>query len=252
MLNRLNMLLVWTVFSGLQVSAAQADSTAQASQNNVTTQIINGVAHSKTALEKIESEMVVMPGRNYEIGKYEITQEIWLEVIGGELWQQARGISSPSQFSECGRDCPVENISWDDTEQFINMLNYKTGRQYRLPTEIEWEYACDGGSHDDYCGGNNIDALAWYEKNSKGQTHPVGEKQANGYGLYDMSGNVEEWIGGGCYTHFETEEEGCSFRTLRGGSWLSPKEMVKSASRNYSGSAFKYPQFGLRLARTIP
>lgn len=248
MCNRLNTLIVLAVLAGLQISVAQADSTAQTLQNNATAQVVNGL-QLKTELEKIESEMVAIAGKNYEIGRYEITQEIWLEVMGGEPWQ-ARGISNPSQFKECGSNCPVENISWDDTQEFINMLNHKTGRQYRLPTEVEWEYACEGGSHDDYCGGNNIDALAWYEINSKGQTHPVGQKQANGYGLYDMSGNVEEWMGG-CYSQFESEEEYCT-RTLRGGSWVSPAEVVRAVSRSYMGSAFKYPQFGLRLARTIP
>jgi len=205
-----------------------------------------------TAIEKIERDMVAILGQSYEIGKYEITQEIWQEIVGSEPWQRARGITNPSQFKSCGVNCPAENISWDDTQEFINMLNHKTGRQYRLPTEAEWEYACYGGSKDEYCGSNNIDAVAWYEKNSNGQTHPVGQKLPNGYGLYDMSGNVEEWIGGACYSQYETEEQGCSFRTLRGGSWVSHKESLRVISRSWNGEAFRYPQFGFRLARTIP
>ena len=179
--------------------------------------------------------MLPIPGKNYEIGKYEVTQAEWRSVMG----------NNPSKFGNCGDDCPVEKVSWDDAQAYIQKLNARTGRQYRLPTEAEWEFACYGGIQSTYCGGNDVDKVAWTDDKGNEQTHPVGQKQANGYGLYDMSGNVMEWTNG-CWN------EDCSRRVFRGGAWLyspwdarvSYRIMFITSIRNSSG--------GFRLARTIP
>ena len=129
---------------------------------------------------------------SFSIGKYEVTQEEWEAVMG----------SNPSKFKGAKR--PVERVSWDDCQEFIRKLNALTGKRFRLPTEAEWEFAARGGNLSQgymYAGGNSIDSVAWYNENSynKGsnspdyETHPVGQKQSNELGLYDMAGNVKEW-----------------------------------------------------------
>ena len=121
---------------------------------------------------------------SFYISKYEVTQEEWMFVMG----------NNPSLFG--GSKRPVDNISWDDCQLFIKKLNELTGKQFRLPTEAEWEYAARGGklSHGfKYAGSNIIQDVAWFEGNSDGQTHEVGSKMPNELGLYDMSGNVFEW-----------------------------------------------------------
>lgn len=180
-------------------------------------------------------QMVRIPGKNYEIGKYEVTQGEWRAVMG----------NNPSQFSNCGDTCPVEQVSWNDVQEFIQKLNAKTGRQYRLPTEAEWEYACYGGSQAEYCGGNNIDSVAWYDGNSGNTTHSAGQKQANGYGLYDMSGNVWEWMSD-CYNG------NCEERVLRGGSWGNVPGYARAADRSRGSMVYRYDYEGFRLARTLP
>ena len=111
---------------------------------------------------------------DYYIGKYEVTQKLWQAVMG----------SNPSYFK--GNNLPVENVCWNNCQEFISKLNSLTGRNFRLPSEAEWEYAARGGS-------NNLDAVAWYDGNSGNKTHAVGTKQPNELGLYDMAGNVWEW-----------------------------------------------------------
>jgi len=101
--------------------------------------------------------------------------------------------SNPSEFSSCGDNCPVENVSWNDVHAFIKRLNLLTGKHYRLPTEEEWLAACQAGGSHEYCGSDNIEAVARYYSNSEKRTHPVGQKQPNAYGLYGMSGNVWQW-----------------------------------------------------------
>jgi formylglycine-generating enzyme required for sulfatase activity len=192
------------------------------------------------SLARPEPTMVRIPGKNYEIGKYDVTQAEWKAVMG----------NNPSKFSLCGDTCPVEQVSWDDVQVFIQKLNAETGKQYRLPTETEWEYACYGGSQTEYCGGNDIDAVAWHDEqfgngNSNGTTHPAGQKQANSYGLYDMSGNVWQWTSD-CW------EGDCAQRVLRGGSWFNIPQHVRASFRIHNDHTLGDQWNGFRLARTLP
>ena len=131
---------------------------------------------------------------DFYIGKYEVTQGQWKEVMK----------KNPSYFKDCGDNCPVEQVSWHDANEFISKLNKKAGNEiYRLPTEAEWEYAAKGsGKNEKWAGTSNESELGdygWYKSNSGGKTHPVGQKKPNDFGLYDMSGNVMEWVQDGYY-----------------------------------------------------
>lgn len=188
---------------------------------------------SKLRPPVLEPEMVPIPGKDYEMGKYEVTQAQWRAVMG----------NNPSRFSSCGDDCPVEQVSWDDIQDYLKKLNEMTGKQYRLPTENEWKHACDGGHSQEYCGSNNLDVVGWYIKNSGDKTHPVGQKQANGYGLYDMSGNVWERMQDCYYSN-------CSERVLRGGSWGGFSEGARAAFRYRLAPSGRLNIIGFRVARS--
>nr|VFK58724.1 MAG: Formylglycine-generating enzyme, required for sulfatase activity, contains SUMF1/FGE domain [Candidatus Kentron sp. TUN] len=158
------------------------------------------------------------------MGKTEVTQRQWRKAME----------NNPSYFK--GDDRPVEKISWNDTQEFMEKLTAHSGGHYRLPTEAEWEYACrSGGKDQEYCGGDNPDRLAWYAKNARGETHPVAQKSANGLGLYDMSGNVWEWIQDQWHDNYEGAPadgaweglETGAFRVNRGGSWNSFAPFVR-------------------------
>jgi len=180
-------------------------------------------------------EMVRIPGRNYEIGKYEVTQAQWRAVVGDH----------PLKFSNCGDNCPVEQVSWRDAHNFIDKLNSMTGKQYRLPIGDEWEYACYGGKKTKYCGGNNVVAVAWESTDSGGHAHPVGQKQPNSYGVYDMSGNVDEW----------TEDcvaGDCALRILRGGAWDDAPQFIHADFLDRFISEGRDMGHGFRLVRTLP
>lgn len=154
---------------------------------------------------------------SFNIGKFEVTQAQWKAVMG----------NNPSVFPDC-ENCPVENVSWNDVQLYLQELNSQTGKNYRLPTEAEWEYAAKGGRSKMgyiYSGSNDFNTVAWLKKIGRGKTHVVGGKQANELGVCDMSGNVSEfcsdWLGD--YNGYnETNPTGASsgqFRVLRGGSW---------------------------------
>ena len=118
----------------------------------------------------------------FELGETELTQRQWKAVMGWSI-----SGNNPSGFKNCD-DCPVERVSWNDVQKFIQKLNQKTGKRYRLPSEAEWEYACRAGGWHKYCGSDDVESVAWYIENDGYKTHPVGQKQANAWGLYDMSG----------------------------------------------------------------
>lgn len=157
---------------------------------------------------------------SFRIGKYEVTQEEWKLVMG----------DNPSKFQ--GPRRPVDNISWEDAQKFIRKLNKFSGRQYRLPTEAEWEYAARGGRLSKgylYSGGNDLDSVGWFRDNATEQTHKVGQKLPNELGLYDMSGNVWEWCNDwydGTYYAGSPDENpqgprSGTFHVLRGGGCLT-------------------------------
>jgi len=181
---------------------------------------------------------------SFKMSKYEVTQKQWRDIMG----------TNPSYFKDCD-NCPVEQVSWNDTQLFIKKLNAKTGKNYRLPTEAEWEYAARGGQSYKYAGSDNIDNVAWYQDNSGDKTHPVGQKSANGYGLYDMTGNVWEWCndwyGSDYYSSSPSSNpKGASsgaFRVLRGGSWRSTSGYCRAANRNDDTPTYRYYSFGFRL-----
>lgn len=184
----------------------------------------------------------------FSIGRYEVTQAQWQRVMG----------SNPSRFSRCGDTCPVEQVSWDDVQQFIQRLNRQSNSNYRLPTEAEWEYAArSGGKSEKYSGGNDVDAVAWYGGNSGSQTHPVGQKQANGLGIYDMSGNVWEWVQdrfGNYRTIRQQDPTGPSSglnRVNRGGSWYYNPGFVRAALRGYDHPGNRNRHLGFRLASSL-
>ena len=191
----------------------------------------------------------------FAIGKTEVTQEQWMAVMGGR--------DNPSYFSGCGDDCPVEQVSWNDVQKFITKLNAKTGKQYRLPSEAEWEYACRAGRQQDYCGSDIADNVALNSTTSGtffvNSTHPVASRQANDFGLYDMSGNVWEWVEdqyhdsyNGAPTDGSAWFGNSSLRVLRGGSWGSNNKTSRAATRSKFSANFSYWGYGFRLARELP
>ena len=181
---------------------------------------------------------------DYYMGKYEVTQALWQAVMG----------SNPSKFK--GDDLPVEQVSWNDCQEFISKLNGLTGKKFRLPTEAEWEYAARGGKKSrgyQYSGSSNISDVAWYDGNSGSKTHPVGMKQANELGIYDMSGNVFEWcqdLYGSYVSSSQTNPTGAvsgSHRVLRGGSCFYIAMGCRSSVHGGDSPDRRPCSFGLRL-----
>jgi sulfatase modifying factor 1 len=196
---------------------------------------------------------------NFAMGQYEVTQADWKEVMG----------TDPSRFEGCG-ECPVEQVSWNDVQEFIKAANQKYSRKYRLPTEAEWEYAARGGKKSQgfkYAGTNETaslylyanfcDSECTYSLPEKNQTDgyenmaPVGRFRANELGLYDMSGNVWEWCDNyGPYPGCTEPKEGNSrYRVLRGGSWVSNVNVCRVAYRFWNGGTLRSSDYGFRLAQ---
>ena len=175
----------------------------------------------------------------FYVGKYEVTQGQWQAVMG----------SNPSRFSGCGRTCPVEQVSWEDAQEFIARLNLREGVNVcRLPTEAEWEYAARGRGR---TGGY------WYDGNSDDRTHPVGRKPPNGWGVYDMLGNVWEWTVDwyGPYSAGSVTDprgpSGGAYRVARGGGWSSSDaRYCRAANRRRNSPGTRHYGLGVRLART--
>lgn len=189
----------------------------------------------------------------FAMGKTEVTQGQWRSVMG----------NNPSHFSGCGDGCPLEQVSWDDAKTFIQRLNAKTGKSYRLPSEAEWEFACRAGGTHTYCGSESVDSVAWYSSNSGSKTHSVAGKQANAWGLHDMSGNVWEWVEDCLHANYNgAPSDGsawtsgtfgnCSGRILRGGSWNFLPQDAQAAYRHGLPTGTRLSEGGFRLARMLP
>ncbi|MDD5384921.1 MAG: SUMF1/EgtB/PvdO family nonheme iron enzyme [Gallionella sp.] len=210
-------------------------------------------------------ELAVIPAGSYDMGETDSTHRVTLksfalgktEVTQGQ-WKAIMG-NNPSNFTSCGDNCPVEQVSWNDAQAFIQKLNAKTGKQYRLPSEAEWEYACHAGGRQVYCGSDNLDSVAWHDGNSGNSTHPVAGKQANAFGLYDMSGNVWEWVEDSQHADYNgAPDDGSAWqgdgtnRVLRGGSWIVSPRVGSEVNRNWNGPGASYYNLGFRLARILP
>ena len=186
---------------------------------------------------------------SFNIGKYEVTQAQWAAVMG----------SNPSYFKDCD-DCPVEQVSWNAVQEYIQKLNAQTGKNYRLPTEAEWEFSARGGKSSKgftYSGLNDADAVAWNSGNSGSKTHAVGGKQANELGIYDMSGNVCEWCSDwyGAYNSYsETNPTGASlgqYPVFRVGSWNYFASDCRSSNRDGSDPDYWNYDLGFRLVLPV-
>ena len=223
-------------------------------------------------------EMVKIPGQNYKMSKTEITQKVYESIMG----------ENPSEFK--GENNPVENVSWYDAVYFCNKLSEKCGytpvysvngttdvtewyytphkeyeiynevtqntsaNGFRLPTESEWEYAAKGGQNYTYAGSDNIDEVAWHWGNSGKTTHPVAQKKANGYGLYDMSGNVWEWCWDSSGSNRLYKRGGSwyysNYRYERGGSWYDSADKCAVSHRLYNNAYLRVSTVGFRVVRT--
>jgi formylglycine-generating enzyme required for sulfatase activity len=212
-----------------------------------------------------ENQHIVTLTRSFYLQTTEVTQSQWEQVMG----------SNPSHFSSCGANCPVEMVSWDDTQNFIDALNAKEGRFncnttpntcYSLPTESQWEYAARGVTLSAFYNGDisstgfnctfdyNLDKIGWYCANANNTTHPVAQKEPNNWGLYDMSGNSSEWcqdLFGGYQDGPAVDPSGATSgtnRVLRGGYMLSYARGARSASRSSAEPLLQSKVVGFRLA----
>ncbi len=184
---------------------------------------------------------------SFYMSKYEFTQEELHVVMG-------------YNYNISCAECPVKYVSWLDVQEIIAKLNEMTGKRFRLPTEAEWEYAARGGNISrgfKYSGGNEIDSVAWYLGNRSSKTHPVGGKHPNELGLYDMSGNVQEWVSdwygsysAGAKTNPIGSANGKS-RIFRGGSWNNSARSVRVTHRSHAGLYYNHYDLGFRLAMDV-
>ena len=179
--------------------------------------------------------------KTFAMGTHEVTQAEWYAIME----------TRPSKATDCGDTCPVENVSWHETQEFLRRLSAITGRHYRLPSEAEWEYACRAGARDLFCGGDQREKLGWFGK-AGSSPHPVGQKLPNAWGLYDMNGNVWEWVQDCSSENFaKAPSDGsawvtpdCRSRVVRGGSWWG-----KASSRLGLRPDYKAADIGFRVLR---
>lgn len=189
--------------------------------------------------------------QDFYISKYEVTQKLWHQVMKSDT-------THPSYCAEC----PIYDIKWQYMQDFISQLNSTTGKTFRLPTEAEWEYAARGGKQSrgyKYCGSDSLEDIAWYKPNADLKTHPVGLKNPNELGLYDMSGNVWEmcsdWYDPRFYKRSPTQNphqnKKKTFRVVRGGSWRSEEERCQSRARNRDVYDHHINNGGFRLVMEV-
>ena len=188
-----------------------------------------------------ETQHKVTLTKGFWLGKYPVTQSQWESAMG----------DNPSWYE--GDDNPVNFVSWDDCKEFIKKINSRFNFTARFPTEAEWEYACRAGEEGAYSGTGDLDDMGWYDENSDGETHPVGEKEPNDWGFYDMHGNVLEWCAdwyGSYPTKAVTDPKGPSSgvnRVLRGGYWFDGAGDCRSAYRYNFNPDIGDGRFGFRL-----
>ncbi|WP_117234224.1 formylglycine-generating enzyme family protein [Vibrio maerlii] len=202
--------------------------------------------------DKAESPARMVTVNSFKISRFEVTQEIFESVMG----------SSNSYFN--GPNIPVNNLSWQQANYFIERLNELTGENYRLPTEAEWEFAAKGGTKSkgySYAGAQNIDKVAWHHGNSNNQAHPVGLKKPNELGLYDMTGNVGEFVIDAYddiyYRYGETDNPaniedtnvGLAHKSVRGGSFAYSADESENYRRDFASQSIIMSDIGLRLAK---
>lgn len=229
-----------------------------------------GSASSEEQDEKPEHRVTIT--QSFAIGKVEITRGQFAAFVnaasydtGGKCWTLAgdewgefsgswRNPGYPQEDSH-----PVACINWNDAQAYVKWLSFQTGKQYQLPTESQWEYACRAGEQIEYCGSNDVDSVAWYDHNSGKTTHPATTRQPNAFGLYDMSGNVGEWIEDSYHKRYNgAPSDGSAWsgdsskRMLRGGSWLYYKKGARSAFRSVSSPGYRYFDSGFRVVRMLP
>jgi formylglycine-generating enzyme required for sulfatase activity len=154
---------------------------------------------------------------------------------------------------------PVACVDWFDAQAYVKWLSNRTGKHYQLPTESQWEYACRAGEQKKYCGSDDPDSVAWYDQNSNESTHPAGTKQANQFGLFDMNGNVVEWVRDSYHDQYNgIPDDGSAWagngskRVLRGGSWIYSRDRVRAAFRSVSAPGYRYFDSGFRVERKLP
>lgn len=187
--------------------------------------------------------------QTFAMGKTEVTQAEWRAVMG----------NNPSYFSACGDTCPVEMVSWNEAQDFVSKLSQKTGKQYRLPSEAEWEYACRAGGSQQFCGDDSMDKVGWHSGNKNNPTHPVAGKQANAFGLFDMNGNVSEWVEDSYHDNYNGapvdgsvwQGDGAQ-RVTRGGSWNYPPLLNRAAIRFGDKPVNHFNFNGFRVVRVLP
>jgi formylglycine-generating enzyme required for sulfatase activity len=194
----------------------------------------------------------------FAMGKFEVTQGQWQAVMGNSLFGFTVRGTNPSKFNECGPTCPVENVSWNDAQEFVRRLSQRTGQNYRLPSEAEWEYAARAGMTTAYFWGDAFDAGR--ANNNGSQTVRVGGYGANAFGLHDMHGNVWEWVQDVWHDNYAgAPSDGSAWvtgvdqarRVLRGGSWVSSPRDLRSANRGRITPDFRNDSAGFRIARAL-
>ncbi len=188
--------------------------------------------------------MVPIPGKPYAMGRYEVTFEEY------DAYARLTGRRVPTDHDWGREKRPVINVSWEDGVAYAKWLSQATGKRYRLPTETEWEYAArSGGKNDIWPGTSDESQLKDYAVYNTDRTEPVGGRKPNALELYDMSGNVWEWVQD-CYD--KAYEDNCRLRVIRGGSWLGTPEDLRASNRNGADAGDRVGAIGFRLAQDRP
>jgi formylglycine-generating enzyme required for sulfatase activity len=252
---------IYTNSIGMEFSLIPAGSFVMGSPDGTGDTAHRPVWPSEGGRDSDEAQLIVTLSKSYYMQTTEVTQGQWLAVMG----------SNPSDFDACGMNCPVEMVSWDDAQDFIDALIARENRTncdiipnncYSLPTEAQWEYAARAGTVTAFYNGDitqptgndpNLNEIGWYRENSGNTPPPVAQKTANNFGLYDMSGNVWEW----CQDWYGPYPDGPvtdptgaasgSYRVFRGGSWLDYARFVRSAYRGRHAPGIRFVILGFRL-----